>query len=61
MLVFLGRWAHVQNIEMRVFNPRKAVRERLELMRSIQPINPVSLPELMSRLADENIDTAVAA
>ncbi len=61
MLVFLGRWAHAQHIEMRVFNPRKAVRERLDLMRSIQPLNPVSLGELMSLLAEENMDTAVAA
>ncbi len=61
MLVFLGRWAHAQKIELRVFNPRKAVRDRLELMRSIQPINPVSLRELTSRLADENVDSALAA
>ena len=60
-LVFLGRWAHDQNIELMVFNPRKAVRERLELMQSIQPINVVSFPELMSLMGDENADTALAA
>lgn len=61
MLVFLERWAHDQSIELRVFNPRKAVRERLELIRSIQPINAVSLQEMMSLMADENTDIPVAA
>ena len=61
MLVFLERWAHDQSIQLRVFNPRKAVRARLELIRSIQPINAVSLQEMMTLLADANSDLAVAA
>lgn len=54
VLVFLQRWAERQNIEFGVFNPRKAVRERLELIRLIQPIKAVSLKELMTHLADAN-------
>lgn len=61
MLIFLERWAHDQGIEFRVFNPRKAVRARLELMSSIQPINAVSLQELMSLLADASTEMPVAA
>jgi anti-anti-sigma regulatory factor len=61
MLVFLERWAQGRGIELRVFNPRKAVRERLDLIRSIQPINAISLQEMMSLLANENTDMAAAA
>jgi anti-anti-sigma regulatory factor len=61
VLIFLQRWAHKQNIEFRVFNPRKAVRERLELVRLIEPIDAVSLKELMGILADANTEMAVAA
>jgi anti-anti-sigma regulatory factor len=61
VLVFLQRWAHKQNIEFRVFNPRKAVRERLDLIRLIQPIDAISLKELMTLLADANTEVAIAA
>ena len=61
MLVFLERWAHDQGIDFRVFNPRKVVRARLELMSSIQPINAVSLQELMALLADANPEMPMAA
>jgi anti-anti-sigma regulatory factor len=61
MIVFLERWAHDKGIPLRVFNPRMAVRARLELIRSIQPINAVSLQEMMTMLANANSDIAVAA
>ncbi len=61
MLVFLERWAHDQGIDFRVFNPRKVVRARLELMSSIQPINAVSLQELMTLLEDANPQMPLAA
>ena len=60
-VVFLQRWAHRQNIQFGIFNPRKAVRDRLELIRLIQPINAVSLQELMTILADANAQVPVAA
>jgi anti-anti-sigma regulatory factor len=58
VLVFLDRWALKQNIEFRVFNPRKAVRDRLELIRLIQPVKAVSLKELMTLLADGSMTDA---
>jgi len=55
MLIFLERWAHDREIKFKVFNPRKSVRDRLELVRSTRAFDIVTLPEMMALLA--NADT----
>jgi anti-anti-sigma regulatory factor len=51
MLVFLQRWAHDHGIRLKLFNPRQAVRDRLEHSNSMREFDIASLDEMMALLA----------
>jgi anti-anti-sigma regulatory factor len=38
MLLFLDRWAHDHKSQLKVFNPTKSVRDRLQLVQSISTV-----------------------
>ena len=61
MLIFLERWAHDHQIQFKLFNPRKAVRDRLELVRSIRAFDIASVEEMMTILAKADSHFALAA
>jgi len=61
MLIFLERWAHDHQIQFKLFNPRKSVRDRLELVRSIRAFDVASLQEMMALLANADCHFALAA
>jgi anti-anti-sigma regulatory factor len=61
MLIFLERWAHDHQIQFKLFNPRKSVRDRLELVRSIRAFDVASLQEMMAILASADRHFALAA
>lgn len=61
MLIFLERWAHDRQIQFKLFNPRKSVRARLELVRAIRAFEIVPLHEMMALVADANSQFAQAA
>jgi anti-anti-sigma regulatory factor len=60
MLLFLERWAFDHEIQFKLFNPTKSVRERLELVSSVRRLNIASLPEMIALLAnaDSRFDLA---
>src|SRR6202030_2785582 len=47
MLVFLQRWAQDHNIRFKLFNPSRAVREKLEHTNSMSEFKIASLDEMM--------------
>ena len=47
MLMFLQRWARAQHIQLKLFNPRGAVRARLERTESATGFEIVSLEEVL--------------
>ena len=49
-LILLERWAHDRQIQFKVFNPRKSVRDRLELVRSHRAFDIAPLHEIMALL-----------
>jgi anti-anti-sigma regulatory factor len=51
MLVFLERWADDHDIRLKLFNPRPAVRARLERASSMRKFNVATLDEMMALLA----------
>jgi anti-anti-sigma regulatory factor len=51
MLMFLQRWAHDHDIQLKVFNPRQSVQDRLEQASSTQEFDIVTLDEMMALLA----------
>ena len=61
MLLFLERWAFDHEIQFKLFNPTKSVRERLELVSSIRAFNIASLPEMIGLLANADSRFALAA
>ena len=61
MLIFLERWAHDHQIQFKLFNPRKSVRDRLELARSIRAFDIASLEEMMDLLANADRHFALVA
>jgi len=50
MLVFLERWAHDRDIKLKLFNPSRMVRERLERASSLRAFEMATLDELMALL-----------
>src|SRR5213594_3441962 len=46
MLVFLQRWARDHNIRLKLFNPSRSVRERLELVSTMSEFDIASLHEM---------------
>ncbi|HKW18583.1 MAG TPA: STAS domain-containing protein [Terriglobales bacterium] len=61
ILIFLEGWAHHHQIQFKLFNPRKSVRDRLELVRSIRAFDIASLREVMAILANANTHFTQAA
>ena len=61
MLIFLERWAHDHQIQFKLFNPRKSVRDRLELVRSIRAFDIIPLDLMMALLANADTHFADAA
>jgi anti-anti-sigma regulatory factor len=51
MLVFLQRWAHDHDIQLKLFNPRQSVRDRLEHASSMREFDIATLDEMMALLA----------
>jgi anti-anti-sigma regulatory factor len=54
MLVFLQRWARDHNIRFLLFNPSKAVRNRLKRATSIAKIYIATLEEMMALVVYAN-------
>lgn len=50
MLTFLRRWAQDHDIQFKLFNPAKAVRDRLEAVNSFPQSDFASLHEMMDLL-----------
>lgn len=61
MLLFLQRWAHSHNIQFKLFNPARSVRDRLELVNSIAQLDIASFHEMMELLANADRRYALAA
>ena len=61
MLIFLEQWAHDHQIRFKLFNPRKSVGCRLELVRSIRAFDVASLQEMMALLASADSQFTLAA
>lgn len=51
MLVFLQRWSSDHDIRLKLFNPRRSVRDRLEQASSMQEFDIVTLDETMALMA----------
>src|SRR2546425_11161171 len=61
MLVFLQRWARDHDIRLKLFNPSRSVRERLELASSMSEFDIPTLDEMMALLACADRRYALAA
>jgi anti-anti-sigma regulatory factor len=61
MLVFLQRWAQDHDIRFKLFNPSKAVRERLKKGSSMSEFEIPTLDEMMALLARADRRYALAA
>jgi anti-anti-sigma regulatory factor len=61
MLVFLQRWARDHDIRLKLFNPSRSVRERLELVSAMSEFDIASLHEMMALLAQADSSYALAA
>jgi len=61
MLVSLQRWAHDRSIRLKLFNPRRSVRDRLERTESMPEFDIATLEEMMAILVWANRRYAHAA
>jgi len=61
MLLFLQRWAYGHDIQFKLFNPTRFVRDRLELVNSIAELDIIKLHEMMELLANADRRYALAA
>jgi anti-anti-sigma regulatory factor len=61
MLLFLQRWAYDRGIQLKLFNPTRAVRDRLERAGPIPAFDFPSLHEMMALLANADGGFALAA
>jgi anti-anti-sigma regulatory factor len=61
MLLFLQRWACDCDIQVKLFNPRMSVRDRLEGVSSMPQFHIVTLPEVLALMANANSRFASAA
>jgi hypothetical protein len=50
MLLFLQRWAYEHGIGLKIFNPRKSVRNRLQDADAMAEVDIASLDEVMALL-----------
>ena len=61
MLVFLQRWARDHDIRLKLFNPSRSVRQRLDLVSSLSEFDIPTIDEMMALLACADSRYAVAA
>ncbi len=61
MLLFLQRWAHSHNIQFKLFNPARSVRDRLEVANSIAELDIATFHEMMELLANADRRYVLAA
>ncbi len=61
MLLFLKRWAYDYDIQFKLFNPTRSVRDRLALVNSITELDIATLHEMMALLANADSRYAEAA
>jgi anti-anti-sigma regulatory factor len=61
MLVFLQRWALDHDVRLKLFNPSRSVRERLDLVSAMSEFDIASLHEMMALLAQADSSYALAA
>ena len=61
MLMFLHKWAGDHDIQLKLFNPTKSVRDRLQLVGSIRALKIASLHEIRFLLANRDRHFGIAA
>jgi len=61
MLVFLQRWTHDRGIKLKLFNPRRSVRDSLERVNSMRAFDIATLDEMMALLVHNDDRLARAA
>ena len=61
MLLFLQRWACDCDIQLKLFNPRMSVRDRLECLSSMPQLNIVTLQEVLALMVNADSRLALAA
>ena len=61
MVLFLQRWAYGHDIQFKLFNPTRSVRDRPELVNSIAELDIATLQEMMELLANADSRYAMAA
>jgi anti-anti-sigma regulatory factor len=61
VLLFLQRWAYDRDIQLKLFNPRMSVRDKLECVSSMPPFDIATLPEVMALMVNSNSRFALAA
>ncbi len=61
MLLFLQRWAYDHDIQFKLFNPTRSVRDRLALVNSITELDIATLQEMLELLANADRRYALAA
>ena len=61
MLLFLQRWAYGHDIQFKLFNPTRSVRDRLELVNPIAKLDIATVHEMMELLANAEHRYSLAA
>ena len=61
VLVFLQRWCRDRDIRFKLFNPSRAVREKLEQINSMSEFDIASLDEMMALLGRADSRYALAS
>jgi hypothetical protein len=61
MLMFLHKWASEHDIQLKLFNPTKSVRDRLQLVSSIRVLQIASLLKSRPLLANSDCHFGIAA
>jgi anti-anti-sigma regulatory factor len=61
VLLFLQRWAHDHHIQLKLFDPIKSVRERLERAHTVSGFDIPTLREMMALLSEANSRFGLAA
>jgi anti-anti-sigma regulatory factor len=61
MLLSLQRWAYDRDIQLKLFNPRLSVRERLEYVSSKPQFDIATLQEVLALMVNANSRYALAA
>lgn len=61
MLVFLQRWAYDRDIRLKLFNPSRSLRDRLERVGSMSAFEMATLDEMMALLAHADNRYALAS